>query len=51
MLFAPDGSEVDWHVGYGPPPEKYQEQVEKSLKGVDTFKSLSDQYAKNPKNL
>ncbi|MBM3293905.1 MAG: hypothetical protein FJY82_05200 [Candidatus Aminicenantes bacterium] len=51
MLFTPDGSEVDWHVGYGPPPEKYQEQIEKSLKGVDTFKSLSDLYAKDPKNL
>jgi len=51
MLFAPDGSEVDWHVGYGPPPEKYQERIDNSLKGVDTFKSLSGLYAKDPKNL
>ena len=51
VLFDPDGSMVDWHVGYDPPAEKYLEQIEKSLKGIDTFKSLSDQYAKDPENL
>jgi tetratricopeptide (TPR) repeat protein len=46
-----DGSEIDWHVGYGPPPEKYLEKIENSLKGTDTFKSLSERYAKDPKNI
>ena len=23
MVLDPDGSEVDWFVGYGPPPEKF----------------------------
>lgn len=25
LILDADGSEVDWHVGYGPPPEKYLE--------------------------
>ena len=51
MMLASDGSEIDWHVGYGPPPEKFQEKIDKSLKGIDTFKSLSERYAKDPKNI
>jgi tetratricopeptide (TPR) repeat protein len=51
MILEPDGTEVDWLVGYSPPPEKYQEQVERALKGIETFQSLSAQFAKEPKNL
>jgi tetratricopeptide (TPR) repeat protein len=51
MVLASDGSEIDWHVGYGPPPEKFLERVEKSVKGIDTFKVLSEKYAKEPKNV
>ncbi|MCX6574819.1 MAG: tetratricopeptide repeat protein [Candidatus Aminicenantes bacterium] len=51
MILEPDGTEVDWFVGYSPPPEKYKEQVEKALQGIDTFQSLSAQYAKEPKNV
>ncbi len=50
MVLAGDGSEVDWHVGYGPPPDKFLERIEKTLKGIDTFKSLSERYGKEPKN-
>ena len=51
MMLGPDGSEVDWTVGYDPPAEKFQEKIEKMVAGVDTFKSLSDEYAKNPKDV
>jgi len=51
MVLASDGSEVDWRVGYGPPPDKFLESIEKTLKGIDTFKSLSEKYAKEPKNV
>ena len=51
MMLDPDGSEVDWFVGYRPPPEKYQEQVDRALQGIETFKSLSVLYAKDPKNI
>ena len=51
MMLAPDGSEVDWTVGYEPPPEKFQEKIERMVAGVDTFKSLSAAYAKNPKDV
>jgi len=51
LFLDPDGSEVDWIVGYGPPAEKYQDQVNKVLAGVDTIKSLNEQYAKDPKSI
>jgi tetratricopeptide (TPR) repeat protein len=51
MILEPDGTEVDWFVGYSPPPEKYQEQVERALQGIDTFQSLSARFAKEPKNV
>ena len=51
LFLDPDGSEVDWIVGYGPPAEKYQDQVNKALAGVDTIKSLNEQYAKDPKSI
>lgn len=46
-----DGAEVDWHVGYGPPAEKYHAKVENTAQGIDTFKSLSALYARDPKKL
>lgn len=51
MILDNDGSEYDWHVGYGPPPEEFLESIEKSVKGIDTFKSISEAYAKDPKNV
>ncbi len=51
MVLAGDGSEVDWIVGYGPPPEKFREKLEQVLKGIDTFKVLSENYAKDPQNV
>jgi tetratricopeptide (TPR) repeat protein len=51
LILGSDGSEIDWHVGYGPPPEKFLERIEKTVKGIDTFKLLSEKYAKEPKNV
>ncbi len=51
MIIGPDGSEIDWQVGYSPPPDKFHEQIEKSVNGEGTFKSYSDLYAKDPKNI
>jgi tetratricopeptide (TPR) repeat protein len=51
LFLAGDGSEVDWQVGYGPPPEKFQAKVENTVQGIDTFKSLSELYAKDPKKI
>jgi len=51
MMIGSDGSEVDWHVGYSPPPDNFLEKLEQTLKGIDTFKSLSEKYAKEPKNV
>ena len=51
MILDSDGSKYDWHVGYGPPPEKFLESIEKSVKGIDTFKSISEAYAKDPKSV
>jgi tetratricopeptide (TPR) repeat protein len=50
-MLDPDGTEVDWFVGYGPPPEKYKDQVDLALKGVDTYKSLAAKYAKDPNDV
>jgi tetratricopeptide (TPR) repeat protein len=51
MAIGSDGSEVDWHVGYSPPPDNFLDKLEQTLKGIDTFKSLSEKYAKEPKNV
>ena len=45
------GKEVDWIVGYGPPPDRFLEKVKKSLSGVDTYLDLSARYAKDPTNV
>jgi tetratricopeptide (TPR) repeat protein len=50
MFLGPEGAEVDWIVGYGPPPEKFQEKLDMILAGGETFKDLSAAYAKNPKD-
>ncbi|MCK4758790.1 MAG: hypothetical protein KAT69_02010, partial [Candidatus Aminicenantes bacterium] len=51
LFLGSDGSEIDWHVGYGPPPEKFLERVEKTVKGIDTYRLLAERYAKEPKNI
>jgi tetratricopeptide (TPR) repeat protein len=38
-------------VGYSPPADAYLERIQKSLRGIDTFMSLSDLYGKDPKNI
>jgi tetratricopeptide (TPR) repeat protein len=51
MIIDSDGSEYDWILGYDPPPEKFQAQLEKALRGEDTFKSIAAAYAKDPKSI
>ncbi len=51
MAIGSDGSEVDWLLGYSPPPDNFLKKLEQTLKGIDTFKSLSERYAKEPKNV
>jgi len=51
MFLDGDGSEVDWIVGYGPPPEKFQARVDKILKGDETFKFLNTEREKDPKDV
>jgi tetratricopeptide (TPR) repeat protein len=50
MTIGGDGAEVDWTVGYGPPPEKFHERMMKTVAGEETFKALSGAFAKNPKD-
>jgi tetratricopeptide (TPR) repeat protein len=51
LVLGGDGVEVDWFVGYTPPPENYQAKLEKILKGEGTFKALQAAYAANPKDV
>jgi tetratricopeptide (TPR) repeat protein len=51
MMLEPDGSELDWIVGYDPPAEDYQAGVDKAFKGIDTYKSLAAQNAKNHQDI
>jgi tetratricopeptide (TPR) repeat protein len=51
MIIDSDGSECDWFLGYDPPPTNFQAQLEKSLRGEDTFKAISAAYTKNPKSV
>lgn len=51
MFVDGEGSEVDWHVGYGPPADKFHAKVENTAKGIDTFKSLSALYAQDAKKI
>jgi tetratricopeptide (TPR) repeat protein len=50
MFLDGDGAEVDWIVGYGPPPEKFQEKLTRIVAGGETFKDLKAAFAKNPKD-
>jgi tetratricopeptide (TPR) repeat protein len=47
MFFDGNGEAVDWILGYDPPAENFRAQVDKVLRGVDTFKSLMQAYAKD----
>jgi len=51
VVFGEDGSEIDWTVGYGPPPEKFQDRLEAMKAGPETYKALAAAYAKNPKDI
>ena len=51
MVLDREGAEVDWIVGYGPPPEKFQDKLAKVLAGEGTFKSLNAAYTQNPKDV
>ncbi len=50
MFLDGNGDEVDWTVGYGPPPEKFQDKLAKIVAGGETFKDLSAARAKSPKD-
>jgi tetratricopeptide (TPR) repeat protein len=50
LILGPDGEEVDWHVGYLPPAEKFVEKLKLSAAGTDTVKALSEAIAADPKN-
>ena len=47
MFFDGNGEAVDWILGYDPPAENFRAQVDKVLRGVDTFKSLMQAFAKD----
>jgi len=51
LVLDGQGAEVDWFVGYSPPPENYQAKLEKILTGQGTFKALQAAYAANPKDV
>jgi len=38
-------------VGYTPPADAYLEKLLRAVRGVDTFKSLSELTAKDPDNI
>ncbi len=50
MTIGGDGAEVDWTVGYGPPPEKFHERMMKMVAGIGTYRALSEALARNPKD-
>jgi tetratricopeptide (TPR) repeat protein len=45
------GREIDWLVGYAPPADAYVEKLRRAVQGIDTYRSLTDLYAKDPKNI
>lgn len=45
------GAEVDWFVGYAPPPDNYLGKLEKILRGEGTFKALQAAFAANPQDV
>lgn len=50
MTIGGDGAEVDWTVGYGPPPEKFHERMMKMVAGNGTYRALTEALARNPKD-
>lgn len=50
MTIGSDGAEVDWTVGYGPPPERFHERMMKMVAGNGTYRALSEALARNPKD-
>lgn len=50
MTLGGDGAEVDWTVGYGPPPEKFHERMMKMVSGEGTYRALTEALARNPKD-
>lgn len=51
LFLDKDGKEVDWIVGYGPPPDLFLKRVQKTLAGTDTYRVLNDRYSKEPNNI
>lgn len=51
LIFAPDGIEIDWHLGYAPPPNRVLADLKNSIRGIDTAKSLSEAFARNPEDV
>jgi predicted Zn-dependent protease len=50
LLVDKTGKEIDWRVGYGPPPDRVLEWLKKALAGTDTYADLSARYAEDPNN-
>jgi tetratricopeptide (TPR) repeat protein len=51
LVLDKDGSEIDWLVSYTPPADTFLERLQRSLRGEDTYRSLSALFAKDPKNV
>lgn len=51
MVVNADGREIDRVLGYGPPPEKFKDTLEKSYTGENTLLHLMQAYEKNPADL
>jgi hypothetical protein len=51
MFFDPDGAELDWIVGYGPPAEDFQKKIDLVLQGVGTYKDLAAKAAADPRSV
>ena len=42
---------MDWHVGYGPPPDGFLDRLQTTLAGAETYVALSERYTKEPNNV
>ncbi len=51
LLVDKTGKEIDWRVGYGPPPDRVLEWIKNTLAGVDTYVDLTARFAKNPNDV
>jgi len=51
LIVGPDSKEIDWHTGYNPPPTRLFRDLEKTIRGVDTVLSLTEDYARDPNNV